>query len=145
MARVSTYLNFPGHTEEAFLFYQSIFGGEFEGGIARFGEIPPSDHMPPIPESEKNLVMHIALPILGGHMLMGSDAPQSMGFNIVAGNNIIINLEPDTREEAKKLFDSLSAGGKIEMPLEDVFWGAYYGSFEDKYGIKWSVNCNQKS
>jgi PhnB protein len=101
--------------------------------------------MPPIPESEKNLVMHIALPILGGHMLMGSDAPQSMGFNIVAGNNIIINLEPDTREEAKKLFDSLSAGGKIEMPLEDVFWGAYYGSFEDKYGIKWSVNCNQKS
>jgi PhnB protein len=144
MARVSTYLNFPGQTEEVFLFYQSVFGGEFEGGIARFGEIPPSDNMPPVPESEKNLVMHIALPILGGHMLMGSDAPESMGFHVQSGNNIYINLEPDTREEAKRLFDKLSAGGKIEMPLDDMFWGAYYGSFKDKYGIHWSINCNQQ-
>ena len=144
MARVSTYLNFTNQTEEAFLFYQSIFGGEFIGGINRFGEIPPAEGMPPLPEKDKNLVLHMALPILGGHVLMGSDAPESMGFNVNYGNNLHINLETDTREETDRLFYALSAGGKITMPLQDMFWGDYFGSCTDRFGVQWMVNCTSK-
>jgi len=87
MARTSTYLNFPRNTEEVFNFYKSVFGGDFgEGGIARFGEIPVAEGMPALPEGDKNLVMHIELPILGGHVLMGTDAPESMGFKVNFGN-----------------------------------------------------------
>ena len=122
MTRVSTYLNFPRNTEQAFNFYKSVFGGEFtRGGIARFSDIPASDGAPPIAENDKNLVMHIELPIAGGHVLMGTDAPESMGFNVNFGNNVHINLEPDTKEETKKLFDLLSEGGKITMGLQDMF------------------------
>lgn len=144
MSRTSTYLNFPRNTEEVFHFYRSVFGGDFgNNGISRFGDIPPSDHMPPIAEADKNLVMHVELPILGGHVLMGTDAPESMGFHVVIGNNISINLEPDTRSETQKLFEALSAGGKITMPLQDMFWGAYFGSCTDKFGIQWSFNCTE--
>jgi PhnB protein len=141
MARVSTYLNFATQTEEAFNFYKSVFGGEFTGGINRFSDIPPSDGMPPVGEDIKNLVMHIELPILGGHVLMGTDSPAQMGFTVNFGNNIHINLEPDTREETRKLFNALSAGGKVTMELQDMFWGAYYGSCTDKYGVQWMFNC----
>jgi PhnB protein len=142
MTRVSTYLNFSRNTEEAFNFYKSVFGGEFSrGGIARFRDIPPSDDAPPIAENDKDLVMHIELPIAGGHVLMGTDAPESMGFSVNKGNNIHINLEPDTKAETKKLFDALSAGGTISMELQDMFWGAYYGSCTDKFGIQWMFNC----
>ena len=145
MARTSTYLNFSRNTEEAFIFYKSIFGGEFSGGgIARFSSVPQADGMPPIPESDKNLVMHIELPILGGHILMGTDAPESMGFTLNKGNNVHISLEPDTKEETKKLFDALSAGGKITMELQDMFWGAYYGSCTDKFGVQWMLNYTKK-
>lgn len=145
MARVSTYLNFPRNTEEAFNFYKSVFGGEFSGGgVARFSDIPPAEGMPPIANEDKNLVMHIELPILGGHMLMGTDAPESMGFNVDFGNNVHINLEPDTRAETKKLFDALSAGGKITMELQVMFWGAYFGSCTDKFGVQWMFNCTGK-
>ena len=144
MARVSAYLNFPRHTEEAFNFYKSIFGGEFEGGINRFSDIPPMEGAPALPDADKNLVMHICLPILGGFRLMGTDAPESMGFNVKFGNNIYINLEPDTRTETKRLFDALSSGGKVEMELQDMFWGAYYGSCTDKYGVQWMFNCEEK-
>jgi PhnB protein len=145
MGRVSTYLNFSRNTEEAFNFYKSIFGGDFSGpGIARFKDIPPSDDMPLIPETDKDLVMHIELRILGGHVIMGTDAPESMGFNLNKGNNVYINLEPDTKEETKKLFDALSRGGKVTMELQQMFWGAYYGSCTDKFGVQWMVNCNQK-
>jgi len=144
MAKVSTYLNFPNQTEEAFTFYQSVFGGEFIGGIARFGDIPPAEGMPPIAESDKNLVMHIVLPILGGHHLMGTDAPESMGFKVNFGNNIYLNLEPDTRAETKLLFDALSAGGTVEQELQDMFWGDYYGSCKDKFGVQWMFNCAEK-
>jgi PhnB protein len=137
MARVSTYLNFPQHTEEAFNYYKSVFGGEFGGNrIARFGDIPAPDGMPPIAESEKNLVMHIELPILGGYLLMGTDAPESMGFSVNFGNNVHLNLEPDTRNETKRLFDALASGGTITQALQDMFWGAYYGSCTDKYGVQ---------
>ena len=142
MARTSTYLNFTDNTEEVFNFYKSIFGGEFVGGVARFGDIPPQEGTPPLADGDKNLVMHIELAILGGHHLMGTDAPASMGFKVNVGNNVHINLEPDTKEEAMRLFTALSAGGKITMPLQDMFWGAYYGSCTDKYGVQWMVNVS---
>lgn len=146
MARVSTYLNFPRGTEEVFNFYKSVFGGEFEGGINRFSDIPPSDGTPPLAEADKDLVMHVALPILGGaHWLMGTDAPESMGFKVNFGNNVYINLEPDTRAETLRLFEALSAGGKVEMELQDMFWGAYYGSCTDQYGVQWMFNCSEKA
>ncbi|HEU4471238.1 MAG TPA: VOC family protein [Flavisolibacter sp.] len=145
MSRVSTYLNFPRHTEEVFNFYRSVFGTEFAGPISRFCDIPPSDGMPPLAEEDKNLVMHVALPIVGGHMLMGTDAPESFGFTVNYGNNIYINLEMDTKAETKKLFDTLSAGGKIGMELQDMFWGAYFGSCIDKYGVQWMFNCTEAS
>lgn len=145
MARVSTYLNFPRNTEEAFNYYKSVFGGEFGGpGIARFGDIPQQEGMPSMPEEDKNLVMHIELPILGGHVLMATDAPESMGFKVIFGNNSYINLEPDTKSETKKLFDALSADGIVTMELQDMFWGAYYGSCTDKFGVNWMFNCVEK-
>jgi PhnB protein len=144
MARVSTYLNFPRNTEEVFTFYKSVFGGEFATPIHRFSEVPPKKDAPPMSDADKNLIMHIELPILGGHVLMGTDAPESMGFTVTKGNNIYISLEPDTRDEAKRIFDGLSAGGKIEMPLADMFWGDYFGSFTDKFGVGWMINCHAK-
>lgn len=145
MARVSTYLNFPNHTEEAFVFYKSVFGGEFGGnGIVRFGSIPAMEGQPPMPDELKQLVMHVELTILGGHVLMGTDAPEAMGFKVNFGNNVYINLEPDTREETQRLFAALSQNGKIEQELQDMFWGAYYGSCTDKYGVQWMFNCNNK-
>jgi PhnB protein len=146
MARVSTYLNFPRQTEEVFKFYKSVFGTEFtEDGFNRFKDIPPMEGMPPLATEDKDLVMHVSLPILGGHILMGSDAPESMGFTVTAGNNVHINLEPDTREETDRLFKALSEGGTVTMELQDMFWGAYYGSCTDKYGVQWMVNCSEKA
>ena len=145
MAGVSTYLNFPRNTEEAFNFYKSVFGGEFSGGgIMRFRDIPASEGMPAFAEPDLDLIMHIELPILGGHVIMGTDAPESMGFTVTQGNNIYINLEPDTRAETKKLFDALSTGGKIDMDLQEMIWGGFYGSCTDKFGIHWMFNCNEK-
>jgi PhnB protein len=145
MSTVNTYLNFPRNTEEAFNFYKSVFGGEFVGKISRFSEIPPMDGAPPVAEADKNLVMHIALPLPGGHILMGTDAPESMGFRVNFGNNVYISLQLDTREQTRTLFKSLSAGGKVEMELQDMFWGDYYGACTDKFGVKWMFNCSEKA
>lgn len=145
MAKVSTYLNFPRATEAAFLFYKSVFGTEFSTAIHRFSEIPPHPGQPPLAEADKNLVMHVALPILGGHMLMGTDAPESMGFTVKPGNNMYINLEPDTRAETTRLFNALAAGGKVEMPLAEMFWGDFFGSLTDQFGVNWMFNCTSKS
>lgn len=145
MSRTSTYLNFPRNTEEAFNFYKTVFGTEFvDNGISRFSEIPALEGAPALAEDDRNLVMHVELPILGGHILMGTDAPESMGFNVIMGNNVHINLEPDTKEETKKLFEALSADGKVTMELADMFWGAYFGSCLDKFGIQWTFNCMNK-
>ena len=144
MARVSTYLNFPRTTEAAFMFYKSVFGGEFVGGINRFSQVPMQVGQPPLSEDDKNLVMHIALPLLGGHMLMGTDAPETMGFKVVQGNNVYLNLEPDTRAELNRLFSSLSEGGKVETAPQEMFWGDYYASCTDKFGIQWMFNCTSK-
>ncbi|MBI2731160.1 MAG: VOC family protein [Sphingobacteriales bacterium] len=144
MSGVSTYLNFPRNTEEAFNFYKSVFKTEFKAPFSRFGDIPPQPGMPPLPEADKNLVMHVELPIVGGHTLMGTDAPESCGFNVVYGNNFHIALQLDTREETNALFEALSAAGKVTMPLADMFWGAYYGSCTDKFGVQWMFNCYNK-
>jgi PhnB protein len=145
MARVSTYLNFSNYTEEAFTFYKSVFGGEFTApGIMRLGNGPPQEGMLPMGDDVKNLVMHVELPITGGHILMGTDAPAQMGFTVNFGNNVYINLEPDTREETKRLFNALAAGGKVTMELQDMFWGSYFGTCKDKYGVQWMFNCSAK-
>jgi PhnB protein len=144
MASVSTYLNFNRTTEQAFEFYRSIFGGEFEGGIHRMGDAPAMPGQPPMADADRQLVMHVSLPILGGHVLMGTDAPESMGFKLNQGNNVYVSLHPDTRAEADRLFNALAAGGKVEMPLQDMFWGDYFGSLVDRFGTCWMVNCSAK-
>jgi len=145
MARTSTYFNFPRNTEEVFNFYKSVFGTEFSGnGIARFGDFPPPAGVPQLADEDKNLILHIELPILGSHVLMASDAPESMGFKITPGNNVYIMLEPDTKNETKRMFDALASGGKVEQELQDMFWGAYYGSCTDKFGTHWMFNCSEQ-
>jgi PhnB protein len=144
MSRVSIYLNFQGNTEEAFNFYKSVFKTEFVGPIYRMSEVPAQPGMPPIPESEKNAVMHIQLPILGGIELQGTDMLESMGHKLKIGNNTTICLEPDSKEETDRLFNALSAGGSDAMPLQDMFWGAYWGTCLDKYGIRWMFNYTRR-
>ena len=144
MAKISTYLNFGKETEAAFNFYKTVFGTEYTHAPMRFGDIPSPAGSPAMPDVVKELIMHAELPILGGHILMGSDAPESMGFHVHQGNNVYIMLQPDTREETKKLFDALSEGGTIEQDLQEMFWGDYYVSCKDKYGIRWMFNCSEK-
>lgn len=139
--RITTYLNFDGNTEEAFLFYRSIFRTEFIGrGIQRFGDIPAESGHPPVAEAIKKMVLHVELPTIGGHVLMGTDAPKEMGFTLNQGNNMHICIEPESRQEADRLFNELSAGGNTTMPMADMFFGAYFGEFSDKYGINWMIN-----
>lgn len=142
MATTSIYLNFPRTTEAAFTFYQSVFGGEFVGGLHRMGEVPAQEGQPPLTDEDRLLTMHVALALPGGVMLMGTDAPESMGFTVNQGNNMYINLQPDTRAEADRLFAALIEGGRVEMPMQVMFWGDYYGSLVDRFGIQWMVNCS---
>lgn len=142
MASVSLYLNFMGNTEEAFNFYKSVFHTEFEGPLMRMKDIPPQPGMPPLPEEEKNKVMHVALPILGGTKLMATDMLASMGHKLIEGNNVTINLEPDTKQETDRLFNALSDGGSEIAPMRDEFWG-YWGCCKDKFGIRWMFNFDK--
>ena len=143
MSKVSTYLNFPNTTEKAFNFYKAVFQTEFTGvGILRFGDMHHDPDSAPHP-GFGNLVMHVELPITGGHSLMGTDAPEDLGFHLQSGNNVHINLQPDSRSETQRLFDALSEGGKITIPLDDTAWGAYFGSCTDKFGINWMFNFNE--
>lgn len=136
MATINPYLNFNGHTEEAFLFYKSVFGGEFTM-IQRFKEIPEG---PNLPAEAQDKIMFIGLPIGKHNILMGTDAIESMGQILQEGNNHYISIQADTKEEAQRLYEGLSRGGTIEMELGDTFWGAYFGMFMDQYGIQWMVN-----
>lgn len=145
MPSVSTYLNFVRSTEEAFNFYKSVFGTDYVGQFMRFGDAPPIPGQPSLSEADKKLVMHCALPILGGHLIMGTDAPESMGFKLTQGNNVYINLEPDTRAETDRLFNALGEGGTVEMALAEQFWGDYYGSLRDRFGVQWMFNCRSKT
>ena len=141
MTTVSTYLNFNGDCEEAFNFYKSIFGGEFIY-IGRFGDMPAGDGYA-IPDADKNKVMHVSFPI-GSTLLMGGDAGGDWAPTIVKGNNFSISINAESREEADRLFDGLSAGGKVTMPMENTFWGAYFGMFTDKFDVNWMVNFDEQ-
>jgi len=135
MTKVNPYLTFNGQTEEAFNFYKSVFGGEFPG-LMRWRDNPQCEGMT---DADKNKVMHVALPV-GDSVIMGSDYVGGMGEEFTAGNNFTVAITPDTREEADKLFNGLSAGGKVFMPMGEAFWGGYFGAFVDKFGIKWMIN-----
>jgi PhnB protein len=139
MASVAIYLNFAGDTEEAFELYKKAFGTEYATPPMRFKDMPPREGAPQLPEEELNKVTHVALPILGGILIMGSDMLESMGHKLVAGNNLTINLSPDTREEADRLFSILSEGGKDAVAPHDEFWG-YWGTCQDRFGTRWMFN-----
>jgi PhnB protein len=136
---VNPYLNFNGNTEEAFNFYKSVFGGDFQA-VMRFKDNPQCGD---IAEADKNRIMHISLPIAKDAVLMGTDSLESLGQKVTVGNNFYICLAPETREEADRIFNGLSAGGKVEMPIQDMFWGAYWGCFADKFGVQWMVNYDK--
>ena len=136
MATLNPYLNFAGNTEEAFNFYKSVFGGEFTM-IQRFKDTPEKDKISP---ADQQKIMHVGLPIGKGNVLMATDALESMGHPVKMGNNINLSLETQNKEESDKIFNALSVGGKIEMPLQNTFWGSYFGSVIDKFGIYWLVN-----
>lgn len=138
--KVNPYLNFDGQAEEAFHFYQSVFGGKMSDPM-KMGDAPGTEKLS---DEERNRVMHISLPIGKETLLMASDIIPSMGQKLNKGNNNYISLHPDSREEADRLFNGLSAGGEIEMHMEDQFWGDYFGSFIDKYGVTWMINYNKE-
>ena len=138
--KVHPYLNFDGKAEEAFTFYKSVFGGEFLANM-KMSEMPESKNLP---ANEQNRIMHIALPIGEGTILMASDTVPSAGHKMIFGNQTHIMLSPETKEEADKLFTGLSKDGEINMKLEEASWGDYFGSFTDKFGIKWMVNVTAK-
>ncbi|PXW16193.1 PhnB protein [Chryseobacterium sp. CBTAP 102] len=138
MATVNVYLTFNGNCREAFDFYKSVFGGEYSY-IGTFGEIPPLEGKE-TPEEDKNKIMHVSLPISKETILMGSDTGGEWSSNFKAGNNFSISVNAESKEEADRLFGGLSAGGQVTMPMEETFWGAYFGMFSDKFGINWMVN-----
>lgn len=136
MQAITTYFNFQGNTEEAMNFYKSIFGGEFTS-FARFKDTPGGENMPP---HERDKIMNIILTTKNGAVLMGTDFLESMEQKVQLGNNIHLVIHTDTEEEVDSLFKALSTGGKVEMPVNKTFWGAYFGMCEDRFGIKWMLN-----
>ncbi len=140
MAKVSIYLNFQGDAKEAFNYYKSVFNTEFASPMMLMGDVPAMEGMPPLSDEDKSKVMHVSLPILAGIQIMGTDSLESMGHQRKIGNNMTINLEPDTREETERLFQLLSDGGSDIAPLQDMFWGSYWGCCLDRFGIRWMFN-----
>ncbi|WP_027376414.1 VOC family protein [Kaistella palustris] len=138
MAIINAYLTFDGNCEEAFNFYRSVFGGDFPM-VGKFGDMPPQEGMPPLSAELKDRVMHMTLPISAETVLMGSDTMPGLHEHRI-GNNISLSVNTDSREEADRIFTGLSEGGKVTMPLEETFWGAYFGMFTDKFGISWLIN-----
>lgn len=140
MAQINPYIHFNGNAEEAFTFYKSVFGGEF-AMLIRFKDmsIPES----PVSENEAEKIMHIALPIGKHSLLMGSDTPEFMGKHNENENRSKISISAESKEEADHLFNGLSAGGTVEMPIEDSPWGSYFGMLRDKYGFEWMVDFDQ--
>ena len=135
--KVNPYLNFGGNAEEAFNFYKTVFGGEFSSAV-RFGDMPMEGVS--ISEADQGKMMHIALPIADDILLMASDALESLGQVVSPGNNVYISVHPDSRADADRLFEALSQGADIEMPIADQMWGDYFGSLVDKFGVRWMVN-----
>lgn len=143
MANVSIYLNFMGNAEAAFNHYKKVFITEFSTPIMRMGDIPAQEGMPSISDADKNKVMHVALPILGGIEIMGTDMLESMGHKLIEGNNVTISLNPDTKEEADRLYAALADGGSDGVAPHDEFWG-YWGTCKDKFGIRWMFNISNQ-
>lgn len=141
MALINPHINFNGNAEEAFEFYKAAFGGEFSN-IVRFKDFQNPEFQ--ISKNEENKIMHIALPIGKSNVLMGNDVPEFLGKVNENENRSKISISAETKEEADKLFSSLSAGGAIEMPISDSPWGSYFGMFRDKYGIEWMINFDPK-
>jgi PhnB protein len=137
MTRLHSYLNFAGNAEEAFNFYRSVFGGEFSS-VVRFKDLPIEGVS--IPEEDQDKIMHIGLPIAGDNMLMASDTLESLGQELVQGNNVYVSVHPESKEEADRIFQALAEGAEIEMPIADQVWGDYYGALKDKFGLMWMVN-----
>lgn len=142
MAHVSIYLNFPGTAEEAFNFYKKVFKTEFTAPFMRMGDLPSDPNGPQIPDHEKNKIMHVALPTLGGVEIMATDVLESFGHKWMEGNNVTISLNPDTREEADRLFSELSQGATDAVAPHDEFWG-YWGTCKDKFGVRWMFNITK--
>ncbi len=136
MVSINPYLNFAGNTEEAFTFYKSVFGGEF-AMLARFKDTPEAGR---VPDRDKERIMHVSLPIGKGNTLMATDALESMGHRLTVGNNISLSVETESKEETERVFKGLAAGGKVTVPLEKTFWGAYFGMLEDRFGVQWMVS-----
>ncbi len=141
MATTNTYLTFNGNCEEAFNFYKSVFGGEFSY-IGRFGEMPESDDYK-VSEADKNKIMHVSLSI-GSSILMGSDTGGEWAPNYKQGNNFSISISADSKAEADKIFNALSKDGQVTMPMDNTFWGDYFGMLTDKFGINWMMSFNEK-
>ena len=144
MTTLHIYLTFNGNCEEAFEFYKSVFGVDYES-FSRFNEMPPQEGMPPISDEEANLVMHASLKINEHSVLMGSDTGGQWASNFKEGNNFSISVNVDTKEEADKLFEKLSVDGQITMPMEQTFWESYFGMLTDQFGISWMVGTESKS
>ena len=142
MAQINPYINFNGNAEEAFLFYKSVFGGEF-AMLVRFRDMPGEPNNS-ITDREGNKIMHIALPIGKSNVMMGSDVPEFMGQVNENENRSKISVSTESKEEADKIFNGLSAGGNIEVPIDESPWGSYFGMFRDKYGIEWMVDFDPK-
>ena len=143
MAHVSIYLNFMGNAEEAFNHYKKVFRTEFSMPPMRVKDMPLRDGQPPHAEADKNKVVHVGLPILGGIQIMATDMLESMGQNLVEGNNFTISLSPDTKEDADRLYRELSEGGTDTVAPHDEFWG-YWGTCKDRFGIRWMFNIIKK-
>ena len=141
MTTVNVYLNFNGNCEEAFNFYKSVFGGEFPY-IGRFKDMPPQEGMPALSKDMEDKIMHVSLPISKETMLMGSDTGGEWAPKFVQGNNFAISITTDNKEDADRFFNELSKGGNVTMPMDNTFWGDYFGMFADKFGVNWMVSYN---
>ncbi|MEN9692705.1 MAG: hypothetical protein RLZZ330_349 [Actinomycetota bacterium] len=138
MARVNTYLNFMGNTEEAFNFYAKVFGTEITS-LSRMKDFP-NNNGAELSEEDSNKIMNVQLPIVAGHVLMGTDALESMGHQLTVGNNISISLDVDSREDADRIYNALAVSSPSGSGMGDMPWGAYWGSCEDQYGIRWMIS-----
>ena len=139
--KLNPYLNFNGNAKQAFEFYEQVFGVKIDSTMP-FSEMPEDENFS-ISDEEKDFLIHVSIPLGDGQYLMGSDVPKSMGSPLTMGNNHYISIHPDSKEEADRLFSALSVGGEVEMPMADQFWGDYFGSLIDKFGVCWMINYHE--
>ena len=142
MTRINIYLTFQGNCKQAFDFYQSIFGGDY-GYVGTFEEMPPQEGMPPMTDEMKKQIIHISLPISKETVLMGSDTGGEWSSDFKQGNNFSISVNTDSKEKADAIFNGLAEKGEIKMPINSTFWGDYFGTLEDQFGINWMVSFNE--